>query len=74
MTASPPGDRTEDRIGDLIRAAERLVDAVTYDVCGLDGRGGNGGLVSTETIRACDTARLALARVRAGTKREEERP
>lgn len=37
--------------------AQKLVDQVEYDVCG---KGGSGGLVSTDTIRAADECRLVL--------------
>jgi hypothetical protein len=44
----------------LQKVAQKLVDQVEYDVCGKNGKGGNGGLVSTETIRAADECRLVL--------------
>jgi hypothetical protein len=47
---------------DLERAAQKLIDAVTFDMHGIDGRGGNGGLISNETLRAADELRLALYR------------
>ena len=48
---------------ELIKAAKALIDAVTFDVSGINGKGGNGGLTSTETIRKCDELRLAIYRV-----------
>lgn len=51
-------------IAEIVTTAERLVGAVNYDVCGINGQGGNGGLTSTETVRACDEMRLAIARWR----------
>lgn len=47
---------------DLYRAAKALMDSVTHDMIGIDGRGGNGGLVSTATIRRSDELRQVLPR------------
>lgn len=49
----------------LAGAARALLDAVTFDDSGEMGRGGNGGLISRETIRKADELRLVLA----GTER-----
>lgn len=49
---------------DLIKAAEKLSAAVVFDVSGIEGRCGNGGLTSNETIRASDELRLAIYRYR----------
>lgn len=49
-------------MSEIIKAAKALIDSVTFDVSGVDGRGGNGGLTSTETIRKCDQLRLAIYR------------
>lgn len=48
----------------LIRAAEDLVEAVTFDDSGTHGQGGNGGLLSRETIRKADALRLAICAAR----------
>jgi len=48
----------------VIAAAEKLIHAVTFDDCGENGRGGNGGLISRETIRAADELRLEISRFR----------
>jgi hypothetical protein len=48
----------------LIARAEALIEAITYDDSGSAGRGGNGGLISRETIRKADELRLALHAVR----------
>ena len=45
----------------VIRASRKLIDCVSYDVNGVHGKGGNGGLTSTETIRASDELRLAIS-------------
>jgi hypothetical protein len=50
----------------VIAAARKLIDAVSFDVNGIDGRGGNGGLTSTETVRASDELRLAIYRFERG--------
>ena len=44
----------------IIHAAERLVEAVQFDDSGEYGRGGNGGLISKETIRKSDELRVLL--------------
>jgi hypothetical protein len=51
-------------LDDLIKAAQALVDAVTFDDSGYQGRGGNGGLLSRETIRKADELRQVLHRVK----------
>lgn len=56
-------------IEQLIQKAEELIAAVVYDDSGNNGRGGNGGLISRETIRKTDELRLALYEV----KRKETR-
>ncbi|MCX5495422.1 hypothetical protein OSH11_11950 [Kaistia dalseonensis] len=43
----------------LLKSIDALLDAITYDDSGSMGRGGNGGLISRETIRKCDELRLA---------------
>lgn len=57
--------------GPMIAAAKTLLDAVTYDVSGIDGRGGNGGLTSTETIRAADQLRLIISRYESSAAAEK---
>lgn len=49
----------------LIKAAKELVDAITFDDSGIMGRGGNGGLISRETIRKADELRLEIGKVEA---------
>lgn len=44
----------------LAAAIRALVAAVDFDMNGQQGRGGNGGLLSNETLRASDEARLVL--------------
>lgn len=36
---------------ELERAAKALMDSVNFDMIGIDGRGGNGGLISLKTMR-----------------------
>lgn len=45
---------------ELYDAVEDLLAALTYDDSGLHGRGGNGGLISRETIAKSDRLRLLL--------------
>ncbi len=49
----------------LIEAAQAAVDAITFDDSGTQGRGGNGGLVSRQTIRKSDELRIAIRRAQA---------
>ena len=48
----------------IVAAAERLVEALTFDDSGSAGMGGNGGLLSRETIRKSDELRALLLRWR----------
>lgn len=52
-------------LADILRKAKALVDCVTFDDCGqVIGTqlvGGNGGLLSHETIKAADALRQALS-------------
>lgn len=52
----------------LCTALQQIIDKVSFDVNGSMGQGGNGGLVSRDTIRACDEGRLTLSRYREATK------
>ena len=51
---------------EIANAAKALLDAITFDDCGamVGGKfvGGNGGLISRETIRKADELRRALAK------------
>ena len=49
-----------DPLAILIDRATALVASVQYDDSGHAGKGGNGGLLSRETIRNADELRLAL--------------
>ncbi|MCQ0987521.1 hypothetical protein [Jiella marina] len=49
----------------LLATARALSEAVTYDDSGKAGRGGNGGLLSRETIRKNDELKIALSRFEA---------
>lgn len=57
-----------DALAAIIAAARRLIDAVTFDDSGTAGRGGNGGLVSRDTIHRADELRLAIAAAEATAK------
>lgn len=52
----------------LIKAATEVVDAISFDVNGIalptGFHGGNGGLVSQETMRRTDELRRAIAAVK----------
>ncbi|WP_337183834.1 hypothetical protein [Shinella sp.] len=51
---------------EIATAAKALLDAITFDDCGamVAGKfvGGNGGLISRETIRKADELRRAIAK------------
>lgn len=53
-------------IDDLIAAASKLAASVEYDMNGTAGQGGNGGLLSDQTLRAAGELRLAISRYRNG--------
>ena len=64
--ANSAADWTDDDFARrFIKAAKAVVDAVSFDVNGIllptGFHGGNGGLVSRETIAACDELRRAIA-------------
>lgn len=48
----------------IIEAAEKLIESLTFDDSGSAGRGGNGGLISRDTIRKSDQLRVLLLRWR----------
>lgn len=52
---------TASRAERLEAAARDLLNAVTFDDSGAGGRGGNGGLISRETIAKADKLRLILS-------------
>lgn len=55
---------------EIATAAKALLDAITFDDCGamVGGKfvGGNGGLISRETIRRADELRRALIKAERG--------
>ncbi len=50
-------------IDPLLKAAHALLASLTFDDSGINGRGGNGGLLSRETVRKSDELRIILSRV-----------
>ena len=58
-------------MSDVIATARALLERITFDVCGVAGKGGNGGLVSTETVKAADQLRLAISRHEVGNEERE---
>lgn len=57
-------------LGPLIKAGKALIDAVNFDVNGINGKGGNGGLTSNDTIRRADELRLIISRYEAAETNE----
>jgi hypothetical protein len=58
-----PANCPADAIGTLLRAARSLMESVHYDTSGINGQGGNGGLISTATIRRADELHQVLLKV-----------
>lgn len=56
-------------IEDLIKRAKKLISSVEFDVNGFQGKGGNGGLTSNDTIRAAGELRVAISKIE---KEQEE--
>lgn len=56
----------------LIVQAADLVEAVTFDDSGTMGKGGNGGLLSRETIRKADLLRLTLNDIKKLAREQKE--
>jgi hypothetical protein len=46
---------------DLVQHLHKLIEAITFDDSGTLGRGGNGGLLSRDTIKLTDQLRMKLA-------------
>ena len=58
-------------MSDLLNAAKAVVDAVTFDDSGFNGQGGNGGLISRETIRKVDVLRQTILRMEKAAAEEK---
>lgn len=58
-------------MNDLERAAKALMDSVNFDMIGIDGRGGNGGLISLKTMRCSDELRQVLLHMEAERERKK---
>lgn len=55
----------------ILKAAKVLIDSVEYDVNGVNGKGGNGGLTSDKTLRAAGQLRIELSRYHATPPQSE---
>lgn len=66
MTDTPNAPTEPDVVDELIKLGRKLSDAVEYDVNGMNGKGGNGGLVSNETIKANGNFVRLLNKIGAG--------
>jgi len=53
----------DDRMLAVVRAAKVFQEAVQFDCDGLNGQGGNGGMISRDTLHKGDLLRVALLRV-----------
>jgi hypothetical protein len=47
----------------FIAAARKLIQCVEFDVNGIHGKGGNGGLTSDDTLRAAGELRVLLSKM-----------
>jgi hypothetical protein len=54
----------------VVMAAKALIEALRFDDSGNEGRGGNGGLLSRETIRKADELRIAIGRYERAADRQ----
>ena len=52
----------------LLALSKRLVEHVEFDVTGVHGKGGNGGLTSDDTLRAAGEMRILLSKIREGDR------
>jgi len=59
-------------IEDIVLVAEKLIEALTYDDSGSAGRGGNGGLISRDTIRLSDHLRTLVLQYRALERKHDD--
>ncbi len=48
----------------LLQKAQKLIEAVEFDVNGYKGRGGHGGLISNVTLRAAGILRAEIHKVK----------
>jgi hypothetical protein len=60
---------TKSRFELFIEAAEALIDSVEFDVSGKHGKGGHGGLVSIDTLKAVNALRVKCFEARRSLKR-----
>ena len=47
---------------DIVKAANKLIECVEFDMNGAGGKGGNGGLLSDTTLRAAHDLRVIMSR------------
>jgi hypothetical protein len=47
----------------LVALSRRLIERVEFDVNGIHGKGGNGGLTSDDTIRAAGEMRVLISKI-----------
>lgn len=56
---------------EIIEVAKRLVESVEFDVNGLNGKGGHGGLTSDKTLRTAGELRVIIDRAERETGESE---
>lgn len=54
---------TRERTCQLLSLAKRLVERVEFDVNGVHGKGGNGGLTSDDTLRTAGEMRVLISKM-----------
>ena len=50
-------------LAELVAVSKRLIERVEFDVNGIHGKGGNGGLTSDDTIRAAGEMRVLISKI-----------
>lgn len=53
----------DDMTKELLRLAKLLVESVEFDVNGVHGKGGNGGLTSDQTLKAAGQMRVLISKI-----------
>lgn len=46
----------------IIEAAKSLIDALTFDDSGINGQGGNGGMIDRKTIHKANLLRIEISK------------
>jgi hypothetical protein len=55
-------DEIRQLLADMAHTSKKLMDQVNHDMIGVNGKGGNGGIISKDTMRASDEHRRVMHR------------